>query len=193
MPTLKGSETTRAPAAAARAAVASVEPSSITSTSKLSACSRISPTVCAMDPASLNAGTIARCRLMRAGATSGDRGDTLHALPAASNRLFARGELLLEQDEGGHRGGVGAGQRGEIHGDEVAQQHERADPLQRALPARLNHAGERRVRADQPFGQLDPRAQTRVAVAVAQEDRAERTGGSGARPARDLVVVEFGE
>ena len=46
---------------------------------------------------------------------------------------------------------------------------------------------------DQLLGELDPRWQARVAVAVVEEQRAERACLPGARPAGDLVVIELGQ
>ena len=62
MPTLNGRRSTLAPAADARAAVASVEPSSTTSTSKSGAHWRIAAIVAAIASTSLWAGTMARLR-----------------------------------------------------------------------------------------------------------------------------------
>src|ERR1700683_3853184 len=64
MPRLNGIRSTAAPAAAARAAVSSLEPSSTTSTSKSGAASWMAEIVAAIASTSLKAGTIARLRLM---------------------------------------------------------------------------------------------------------------------------------
>src|SRR5262245_20110220 len=62
MPRLNGCTITLAPAVSARAAVVSVEPSSITSTSNCGHVSRIVPTTQSIDRSSLYAGTIASLR-----------------------------------------------------------------------------------------------------------------------------------
>src|SRR4051812_1389986 len=63
MPRLNGSRTTSTPAFAARAAVPSVEPSSITTISSSGSKARSSDTTASIEPASLYAGTIAsRCK-----------------------------------------------------------------------------------------------------------------------------------
>ena len=62
MPRLNGSRTTRAPAAAATAAVSSVDPSSITSTSQPGASRCSAPTTLPTVAASLYAGTTASRR-----------------------------------------------------------------------------------------------------------------------------------
>src|ERR1019366_3229141 len=152
-----------------------------------------------MLPASLRAGTMARCRLMR-GRTMAmtERHVTRRSCRSprpsdAPTPLFARGEFLLEILERRRRRRVGPVQCGQVDREQIAEQHQRADPLESALAVGADHTRELRVGADEALGQLDPRAQPRVAVAVVEEDRAEWAQLAGAQPAGDLVVVELGE
>src|SRR6478609_937661 len=82
-------------------------------------------------------------------------------------------ELGLEAVDDLHRLRVDAAQRGQVDRDEVAEQDEREHALDRGLAARLDavHAG--RARRYQPRAVLDALLDTRVHVAVVEEQRRE--------------------
>src|ERR1700732_2350699 len=69
----------------------------------------------------------------------------------------AFGERGLEVVERLHRPGVHAVQGGEVDRDEITQQDERDDALDRRLAARLQPEAHGRVARDHPLGQLHPR------------------------------------
>ena len=93
----------------------------------------------------------------------------------------------------GNRRRIDLAQHGEIERHEVAEEHERDEPLGPVLADALDPVGPGRLGLDQPAGQLDPLPDPRVQIGVVEEHRAEAPELAGSLPADDLVVVELGQ
>ena len=79
---------------------------------------------------------------------------------------------------------VDAAQHREVERDEVAEQHERDEPLDARLAAALDAERGGGARADQAARQLDPLADARMQVGVVEEDGAEAARARPRPPSR---------
>src|SRR5487761_2465867 len=99
----------------------------------------------------------------------------------------------LEFVQGLHRPRGDTSEGRQVDRDQVAQQDQREDPLDRRLPAGLQPEARHRVTGDHPLGQVHPLLDTRVGIRVVEEDGREAADFVGALPSGQLVVVELGQ
>src|SRR3954471_20698820 len=106
---------------------------------------------------------------------------------------LAVGQRRLQRLESPDLHRIGAAQHGRVERHEIAEQHERHEPLQPRLTARGRAHDDRAGVLGQLRRQLDPPAVARVRTRVVEQHAGEAPEVARRRPAHHLVVVGLGQ